>query len=124
MTGQKKSRGFTLIEILIAVAIIAIALAAAIRATNQSIRTTRHVRTMTTAHFVAMNILSEIQVGLLAFDHSDEPLHGKSMMMGREWLWAANAQPVDQDTKRVTVVVGLKDRPALNTVTGYVEHIP
>ena len=121
---MRKSAAFTLIEVLIAVAIIAIALAAAIRATNQSIRVTRHVRTITTAHFVAMNVLSSIQVGLISFNRTDQSLHEKTKMLSREWLWTAHAQTVDQNIKRVTVTVGLKNRPAINTVTGFMESSP
>ena len=76
----KNSNAFTLIEVLIALFIIAIALAAAIQATNQSVRATRHVRNTTIAHFVAMNVLSEIQVGLLPVPTGDTPTDGKTKM--------------------------------------------
>ena len=51
--------GFTLIEVLVALAILAIALSAALRATNISTDTAITLRQKTLASFVANNLLAE-----------------------------------------------------------------
>ena len=54
--------GFTLLEILVALAILAIALAAIITlASNQTV-STAHLRDKTLAHWVAMNKIAELQL--------------------------------------------------------------
>lgn len=111
---RKRHQGFTLIEVLIALLIIAIALAATIRATQQSIRATTRVKNVMTAHFVGMNILSQIQTGILTFGQSSQSLRGDSKMLNREWHWMAT-----QTEGSVTVVVGIKNQH-INSVTGYV----
>lgn len=119
MVCAKNKKGFTLIEVLVALMIIAIALAAAVRATNESIRVTRHVRSVTIAHFVAMNVLSEIQIGMLPMSQSGNEIHGQTNMLGREWMWSATMTAQNQfDLKSVTVAVRSKKRLVV-TVAGY-----
>lgn len=119
-TNMKKQAAFTLIEVLIALFIIAIALAAAIQATNQSVRTTMRVRNTTLAHFVAMNILSEIQVGLMSSPTSDDPVKGKTKMVNEEWQWSAAVESENNVEQVVAVTVSLKNN-RITEVEGYVE---
>lgn len=110
--------GFTLIEVLIALMIIAIALAAAVRATTESIRATRHVRNVTIAHFIAMNVISEIQTNMLPVSESN-PARGETNMLGQDWTWSATIQSKNQfKLEKIEVKVRLKDR-VITTVTGY-----
>ncbi len=117
---KKNNAAFTLIEVLIALLIIAIALAAAIRATSASIRATIHVRNTTTAHWVGLNILSEIQTGITQLPTLSNQLSGKTRVFKQEWPWTARINPSTQlpGVKQITVTVYLKNRAA-NTVVGY-----
>lgn len=116
----KKNKAFTLIEVLIALFIIAIALAAAIRATNESIRATTHVRTTTIAHIVAMNILSQIQIGLISLPVSGGPLTGQTKTFDNEWSWIASIEKNTATSEWISVSVSLKNRK-MTQVVGYVE---
>lgn len=82
MTNQ---RGFTLIEILLALAIIAIALTALLRASSQSIVFTQRIKDKTTNHWVAMQAISSIKLGL---DSSDNLYH-TTTLLGKTWYWQA-----------------------------------
>jgi general secretion pathway protein I len=58
--SAKPSRGFTLLEVLVALAIVAIALSAAVRATGISIDSSTAVRENLLASWVAQNRLAEL----------------------------------------------------------------
>lgn len=119
---QKKENAFTLIEVLIALLIIAIALAAAIRATNSSIRATIHVRNAVTAHWVGLNILSEMQTHSgVSLPKPGNQVSGETNMLDRHWEWTARAETTafSAQITQVTVTVRLRNR-VINIVTGYV----
>lgn len=95
-------RGFTLMEVLVAVAVLATALAAAIRVGIQAGSNTIELRQRVYAGWVAENQLARIQSGI-------EPLQGPTTrngtaeMAGMEWDWKLSATtatpplPVDLD---------------------------
>ena len=119
---KRSAAAFTLIEVLIALLIIAIALAAAIRATNESIRATIHVRNSVTAHWVGLNILSQMQTGIMSAPKSGNQLYGKTDMLNQQWKWTAETDLSSQlnNIERITVTVNLKNK-RITSVTGYVE---
>ena len=86
---MKLKKGFTLIEVLIALMIIAIALAAVIHSMNQSIRVADKVKSDMIAHWVGLNTLSEIQLGMIRTPNADDPVQGKTTMLGENWQWTA-----------------------------------
>ncbi len=84
------SSGFTLIEVLIALAIIAIACTAIIRSVNQSVYTSARLKNETIAHWVALNALAEIQDGLQTKPTSYSTVSGIQNMWHRQWHWSAS----------------------------------
>jgi len=104
------SAGFTLIEVLIALMILAIALTAVILASQNSIRTTNHLSNKLAAHWVAMNVLSRMQIGLLAPPTKENSSHGESQMLGKTFEWTAG---IEQETsiyyKRIFINVRKKE---------------
>ncbi len=99
-----KKQGFTLLEVLVALASLAIALAAAIKVTTVNVENTRYLRDRTLAHWVAMNVLTEIQV------MGEWPALGKkegtAMMAEREWYWVVKVSETgDEDLRRLDVQV-------------------
>jgi len=79
-----KQIGLTLIEVLIALAIIAIAMTAVIKAVSQSIRSVTYLQDKTIALWVGENVLNELRVGLIKLSDADETKK-KVEMLGREW---------------------------------------
>lgn len=118
---MKKFLGFTLIEVLIALIIISIALAASIRVTNQSIRDTTHVQNTMIAHWVAMNIISEIQVGIIKLPIAGNIKKGKTSMLNKKWDWVVenNKSLRITDATKIKVTVSYRHR-VVTSVTGYV----
>ena len=58
----RRERGFTLLEVLVALTIVAVALGAIIKTTGDAARNTAHLRDKTFAQWVALNRLAELQV--------------------------------------------------------------
>ncbi len=77
--------GFTLIEVLVALTIIAIALSAIIRATAVMTGNTAHLKEKTYAHWIAMNRVAELRVTKAwpAVGNSSDDVE----MFGEKWRW-------------------------------------
>ena len=118
---RKQGSGFTLIEVLVALFIIAIALTAAIQATNSSIQTTTRLRETLSAHWVGLNVLSEMQTGILTLTGEGDVPHGSTQMLMETFDWAVtktNSSELSGIT-RVEVHTDLRGQQ-LDTVTGYI----
>ena len=89
---MKTSKGFTLIEVLLALAIIAIALTALIKATAQTVASTSRIKDKSIIHWVAMQGVAMIQLGLLSPSGNQES-YQVTKMLGQQWYWKAQLQP-------------------------------
>lgn len=61
--ARRRTAGFTLIEVLVAVAILAIAMAAVVKATTENSANASYLRDKTFASWIASNKLAEMQMG-------------------------------------------------------------
>ena len=119
---MKKNHGFTLIEVLIALLIIAIALSAVLRAMTQSIRVTDKVKTVMAAHWIAMNTLSEIQLGMIDIPKANDPVRGKTKMFNQTWEWVARSQQSDDQKFVLKINIFVSNRgKSVGSLSGYVQ---
>ena len=117
---KNRNDGFTLIEVLIALLIIAIALAASIRATNQSELDSIHVKNTMIAHWVALNIISELQTGLIPPSIANRAQKGKTNTMGQAWSWAFVENPSRRFAGATKITVSVFQRHhLLAAMVGY-----
>jgi len=84
-----KMQGLTLIEVLIALAIISIAMTAVIKATTQNIRETDYLQQKTMAMWVGQNVLNEVRAGVLVLPDGASSLKQETVLLGRPWYWQA-----------------------------------
>jgi general secretion pathway protein I len=96
--------GFTLLEVLVALAVLAIAMAALVQAAASYTGNAAYLRDRTFAHWVAMNQVVEVQVA------KDWPgigsRTGSSLMGGHEWFWRRSVSGTDDpDLRRIEVDV-------------------
>jgi general secretion pathway protein I len=83
--GTNHRRGFTLIEVLVTLTILAIALAAAVRAANVATDSAQETRLRTLATWIAQNRVAEL-VATNTFP-SAGTVSGRSSMSGIEFEW-------------------------------------
>jgi general secretion pathway protein I len=114
-------QGFTLIEILVALALAAVALVAGMRALAQAADGAGTLKARTLALWVAQNQLAAIQLAPQALSQS--PSQGEAVQAGMTFRWsvAVGATP-NPAFRRVDVSVAEAAAPdyALARLTGYV----
>ena len=101
-------KGFTLIEVVIALAVISISMAAMINGVGKNITNASYLREKTLAHWVASNKIVEIQLSDAVLDTREK--NGESKMAGINWEWNVSIGNTDiEGIKRVTVKVRRED---------------
>lgn len=121
MSGARH-RGFTLVEILVALAVLAIALTAAAAALGNAIDTTAALRERVLARWVAEDRLTELEL------KSEWPAldtkEGDATMGGRRFHWAqeTGVTPVTRLRRVEVSVMPPGAKVALVRLTGFVEQ--
>jgi general secretion pathway protein I len=87
---SNKNDGFTLLEVLIALVILAIAFIAVLNTTQSNIRSAIHVKKALASDWVAINVYSELQMGILQLSPDSTSLQGTMNMMQSDWNWQVN----------------------------------
>lgn len=120
-TMRKKAAGFTLVEVLVAMGIVAIGMSGAIAAVSGYVVDTTWMRDRTYAHWIAMNTLSELR--LADETPEDEELDGDLEYAGRNWIWRAEISETEVESLfRVDIEVSFEEEPDLiiRSLTGFI----
>jgi general secretion pathway protein I len=108
-------------EVLVALAVVTIALAATIRAVGIQVDQTTYVRDKTFAQWVGLNRIAELRALAVWPDVGETT--DEEEMGGRVWYWRETiAQLSDEDLRQVEIEVSTEkgfDADPLITVTGY-----
>ncbi len=109
------SKGFTLFEILIALAILSIAMGAIISLASNQTLNAAHLRDKTFAHWLAINKITELQVT------GDWPSKGKKEgdeeMGQHEWHWVRTIIDTPDDRVRQVDIAIFRNKDDKNPVT-------
>lgn len=108
--------GFSLIEVVIALAVLAIALSALIDSAGSATANTAHLQDKTFAHWVAMNQMAEFRLG------KEWPKtgvkKGKAEMASREWVWEATTQATaEKSMRRIDIRIRRPGDPKDTSIT-------
>jgi len=79
--------GFSLLEILVALAVFALAAMALLNLSGESVRTAARVQDRTLGGIVADNVAAEAALGM----GTDSA--GQAVLAGRQWTWRRDIQP-------------------------------
>ncbi|MBK8537163.1 MAG: type II secretion system minor pseudopilin GspI [Candidatus Competibacteraceae bacterium] len=109
---MRSQTGFTLLEVLVALAVLAIAMGAIIGAATQSINTVATLRDQTFASWVALN-----QINGLLLESKPWPAEGSrtgsAELANRTWRWEARFSKTDDpDLRRLDLTVRASENGA------------
>lgn len=108
---MRRNDGFTLLEVMIALAVLAIALAAVIDKSIEAGANVSYLRDRTLAHWVAENRLAEMQA---MEDWRDGRQTGEAELADRAWYWEVEALPTPARNLR-RVVIRVSDQEDAET---------
>jgi general secretion pathway protein I len=117
----RAARGFTLIEVLAALVIVALGMMGVIQAVSQTVSNGSYLRERTLAHWIAMNRLTEARIAgeIPEIDESS----GEVEYAGVRWRWSMDVQQTPVESlRRIDVSVRRADADEdsrLATVTGF-----
>jgi general secretion pathway protein I len=113
--GLCRERGFTLLEVLVALAFLAIALGAIIKVGSNQALNTIHLRDKTFAHWTAMNLMTELQLT------GEWPAKGKQQgeteMGPYTWHWVRSVSDTPDDRVRQVEIAIYRNKGDENPVT-------
>lgn len=107
-------KGFTLIETLIALVIVSIAFSAIILSVNENARTLRKLQETVTASWVAEDVITRAQLGLLKSNTSTQ------RMLNQNWKWELKTKSTGNDfVQEIEITVYNPAQQKVLTSTGY-----
>jgi general secretion pathway protein I len=124
---NNKNKGFTLLEVLVALAVFAVAAIALMRVSESQLQLSARLEDKTFAHWVALNMVSEMQANQDWPDLGEQT--GKVSMAGRDWkiIVKTLATPMNR-VRRIEVTVGVapqdftQNMEAITVLSGFIEQ--
>ncbi|PTQ88282.1 type II secretion system minor pseudopilin GspI [Agitococcus lubricus] len=125
--NSKRNKGFTLLEVLVALAVFSVAAIALMRVSESQLRLSQRLEEKTFAHWVALNMVSEMQANQDWPNLGEQT--GKVSMAGRDWKIVIKTQstPVAR-VRRIDVSVGIAPKDftealvPITVLTGFIEQ--
>lgn len=114
-------RGFTLIEVVVALIVVSLGMLAVIETVGGTARNSGYLRDKTVAHWVAMNKLTEVRLlpNAPAVDKTSDEIE----MAGRDWRWTMDVKQTPVESiRRIDISVRPAEAPeksSMASVSGF-----
>jgi len=119
--SRKKSSGFTLIEVMVALTIIAISLGALLSTSGTQAYSATYLKQKTLAHWVALNELAQLSTENTFPDTGESK--GSTSMANHDWYWTRKTTKLADSNNRREVVFTIyldeQRKQNLTSLTGY-----
>jgi general secretion pathway protein I len=119
-SDRRASAGFTLLEVMVALAIAALSLTAVTAAMSQMVDAANSMKERTYASWIAQNKIAELRLSNVVPEVSEDS--GEVEYAGLEWSWRSTISETGvENLFRVDVAVSFVDSDAtIRTVTGFI----
>jgi general secretion pathway protein I len=98
---SENNSGFTLVEVMVAVAVISIALPALLLNVMEQADGTAYIRDKTMAQWVATNKMTEVRlINRAKGEVPKKKVQGVEVMGGRDWYWTLRSKEFPQEEMR------------------------
>ena len=123
MKKSSHNKGFTLIEVVVAVSVIAIGLAATIKTVSTVTKNTAHLNERIIATWVAQNAMAQFELDINK--NAGKEKSGTEEMAGIEWYWNQIIEDTeDPDIQRVEIQVKRENKPNSQVYASLVTLLP
>jgi len=117
----KQKSGLTLIEVLVALAIVAIALTSLIISNLEIIKNRTHLDNKLISHWIAINKINEVRLGLINVPFKPNEYKGTTNMLRKNFDYKISLLHTnDPNTKKIEVIVGLSNSTYISKTIGFV----
>ena len=119
-SDRRRSAGFTLLEVMVALGIAALSLTAVTAAMSQMVDAANSMKERTYASWIAQNKIAELRLSNIVPEVSEDS--GDVEYAGLEWTWRSTISETGvENLYRVDVAVSFVDsEAAIRTVTGFI----
>ena len=97
-SSASRQRGFTLLEVLVALTIISLSLGALISTSGSHASSAGYLKQKTIAHWVAMNEITQLRIEKAWPGKGDTK--GSTPMAGTEWYWTSTVKETEDENSR------------------------
>lgn len=121
LTIKKQITGFTLIEVMVALTIIAISLGALLSTSGAQAVSASYLKQKTLAHWVAMNELTQLRILKSLPDVGEKK--GSTEMANHEWHWIRTTKKTEQNNTRQITYVIYADKAREKNLTSLIGYV-
>ncbi len=94
---MRKLKGFTLVEVLVALVVLTVAFSALMVSLNETVRNVGFLKNETAANWVASNVMAQAQLGVLKLNSQTGKMNGEEVMLGKNYTWQLKVSSTENE---------------------------
>ena len=108
LSNKEKQKGFTLLEVMVALLVIAVSLGGAVKVIGNAANNASRMNNKAFANWVALNQIAKLRIAKEWPKFGEQK--GDSEMAGRKWIWSQKSIKTDDDNiRRIEMSVWSED---------------
>jgi len=120
LATNRRNNGFTLIEVMVALTIIAISLSALLSTSGTQASSAGYLKHKTLAHWVAVNELTQIRIAKEFPDLGDK--EGETTMANNDWYWVRTTKATEDENARQITFTLYSDEDRTQNLTSLIGY--